>query len=210
MILGNKAIKEEMDKGHILISPFREDFLKGTSYDVRLDRYFVSPGENTSEIIKSRTKGADLTDPKVVEALYGYWVESDGVVLAPGVKILASTIEQIGSLTTDITTEIKAKSTFGRSIGLVCGCADGGAPGFATHWTLELVNNSPYTISLDYGTVIAQVKFIRVEGCDILYKGKYNADAGEAKTYSPEERGRMMAPNALKRVLDDLNPVLYR
>jgi len=199
MILGNKAIKEEMEKGNILISPFHEDFLNNTSYDVRLDRYFIFP--------KTGDGSMDVTDKNLVENLYESWLEADSIVLNPGEKVLASTIEQIGSLSMGITSEIGAKSSFGRSVGLVCGCANGGDPGYATHWTLELVNTSPHKVLLKYGTVIAQIRFSKVEGCDRLYSNKYNANGGKSRTYLPEERRAMIMPKALRVVIDDPQPI---
>ena len=52
MILGNKQIIKEKNEGNILIKPFYEELLQGTSYDLRLDRFF-----EISECHKHYTNG---------------------------------------------------------------------------------------------------------------------------------------------------------
>jgi dCTP deaminase len=181
MILGNNAIKRALINDDIWIRPYREDLLQGVSYDVRLDKYFCIPTLNSGF----------------------HCGVFDEYLLGSHDRVLASTVEQIGSLSIDITTKIHAKSTTGRQGLEICSCAGFGDPYYANHWTLEIYNKNPYPVSLKYGMVIGQISFEEVRACNKAYMSKYNNN-GTIKTYTEDERFQIMLPKEFKVITDDL------
>lgn len=164
MILGNDAILEAMDKGLIRIEPFNKDQLQGCSYDLRLDSNFIF-WDVGKDIDPSCDCVKDITYRQSYPA---------GCTIEPYERILATTIEKVGSLTTELTTQLYAKSSFARWGLEVCSCAGFGDPGFASNWTLEIFNKNRFSIVLKPSMIIAQIAFTQVVGCSKIYKSKYN------------------------------------
>ncbi|MDR1009275.1 MAG: dCTP deaminase [Rickettsiales bacterium] len=192
MVLGNRAILKALENKEILITPFEQASLQGTSYDIRLDGFFIDCDvESEAEVI---------TNAASVAALYAKMprIKSDEFVIKPGARALASTVERIGSLVAGITTTIHSKSSWARHGLEVCSCAGYGDPGYASHWTLEIFNKNSYPVRLEKGMKIAQITFYRVEGCDMMYASKYNAGGTQKELFSDEERFEMMTPKAIK------------
>jgi len=102
--------------------------------------------------------------------------EEQIIILNPGETILAHTNEFIGGLN-NITTMMKARSSYGRSFIEVCKCAGWGDVGYTNRWTMEITNISRYhAIPLVVGRKIAQIVFIRtgpIEGKSYSSTGKY-------------------------------------
>src|SRR5690606_37373263 len=160
---------EELKKGDIVISPFNEDQLATSSYDVTLGEYFYReqpPKFNHSLYnIWSREHmehvwGAD----KVARALpakeaykktnfdpAGNHPDDKVIIMRPGETILAHTQEFIGGRNR-ITTMMKARSSTGRNFIEVCKCAGWGDVGYINRCTMEITNNSKnYIIPLVVG-----------------------------------------------------------
>ena len=53
MALSDKKILEEMKKGDIIITPFHEDNLSTSSYDVALGEYYFAERKNTNTVYLS-------------------------------------------------------------------------------------------------------------------------------------------------------------
>lgn len=102
--------------------------------------------------------------------------EEKVILISPGSTILAHTNEYIGGMN-NITTMMKARSSYGRSFIEVCKCAGWGDVGYTNRWTMEITNISKYhTIPLVVGRKIAQIVFIRtgnIEGNSYAVEGKY-------------------------------------
>ncbi len=186
MIYGNLAIKELLQSGKIGIEPFNPEQLQGVSYDLRLDKYFIVPINVTGYPFNPLFNAFNPNKFMVEEFR-----------LQPKQRVLASTIEKIGSKSLDITTKIFSKSSWARHGLEVCSCAGYGDPGYMNHWTLEVFNKNEYPVLLQKGMVIAQISFEQVEGCSNLYSSKYNND-GKDKVFTDEERFEMMLPKKIK------------
>lgn len=197
MALSNKRILEEMKKGNVVISPFEEDHLATSSYDVTLGEYFYAE-QNPKHFQhiyniydKKQTEGVwgkkPLRAQAAKEIFKQYNFDFTGIephekviVLEPGETILAHTNEFIGGQNS-VTTMMKARSSLGRNFIEVCKCAGWGDVGYINRWTMEITNNSKhYTIPLVVGRRIAQIVFFETgevlkENKSYAKKGKYQS-----------------------------------
>jgi dCTP deaminase len=193
MALSDKKILEEMEKGDIIIEPFKRENLSTSSYDMTLGEYFFIEQEpkyfqNIFNIYeKEQVERIWGTKPhkarRAKEVFKNYKFEfgnispNDKVILlAPGETILAHTNEFIGGRN-HITTMMKARSSLGRSFIEVCKCAGWGDVGYINRWTMEITNNSKhYYIPLVVGRRIAQLIFFETGPIlekDYTKTGKY-------------------------------------
>ena len=159
MILSGLKIKEEVENGNIIISPFDEKMLNPNSYNYLLgERLFL---------LKD-----DIIDPKKPSSYDEIIIPDDGIILHPNQLYLGSTSEIIGS--DKYVTQLIGRSSVGR-LGLFlqvtapighCGCK--GA------WTLELKVVQP--LKVYKGMKIGQVTFWVIDGDkSINYNnGSYN------------------------------------
>ncbi|MBU2158719.1 hypothetical protein KKD81_02340 [Patescibacteria group bacterium] len=194
MALSDRRIKEEMKNGSIVISPFTEEQLATSSYDVTLGEWFFreQPTKYNHSLYNIWSQehmehvwGADKVERAVLakEAFKKYNFAFDGIhpddkviVLRPGETILAHTNEFIGGKD-HITTMMKARSSMGRNFIEVCKCAGWGDVGYVNRWTMEITNNSKnYIIPLVVGRRIAQIIFFETGPIlerDYTKAGKY-------------------------------------
>lgn len=208
MALSNKKIREEMEKGDIIISPFIEKNLSTSSYDVTLGKYYFEEQKNTlkndvyNPFDKSNVdkvwgveahiaqKAKDVLDEDLVN------IDKDDLIILikPHTTILAHTQEYIGGKN-HITTMMKARSSTGRNFIEVCKCAGWGDVGYTNRWTMEITNNSQYhTIPLVVGRRIAQIIFFetgQIESDGYEKKGKYQT------TESLEDLKQMWNPSMM-------------
>lgn len=179
-VLSDQAILREMAAHHIVIDPFCPENLSTSSYDVTLGKYYYR-----EQVPKPNPGGTFMYNPysrKEVERIWGtpqeatclskcYHKKCEGIhpddlviFVEPGETILAHTNEFIGGLH-DITTMMKARSSFGRNFIEICKCAGWGDVGYVNRWTMEITNNSQYyAIPLIVGRRIAQIIFFKTEG----------------------------------------------
>ena len=80
MILSDNRILEEIEKGNILIEPFKKECLGTNSYDVHLGRYLAT--------YKDR-----ILDAKEHNKIDMFEIPADGFVLQPGTLYLGVTAE---------------------------------------------------------------------------------------------------------------------
>ena len=199
MALSDKRILEEIKNGSIIISPFTEEHLATSSYDVTLGEWFFREqptkynhsldniwSQDHVEHVWGATKPERAIYAK--EALKKYNFKWEGIhpddkviMLRPGETILAHTNEFIGGKD-HITTMMKARSSMGRNFIEVCKCAGWGDVGYVNRWTMEITNNSKnYLIPLVVGRRIAQIIFFEtgpIRERDYTVAGKY---AGSTK-----------------------------
>lgn len=214
MALSDTRILEELKKGSVVISPFSEDHLATSSYDVTLGEWFFreqAPKYNHSLYnIWSREHtdhvwGADKVERAISakEAFKKYNFDWDGIrpddkviLLRPGETILGHTNEFIGGKD-HITTMMKARSSLGRSFIEVCKCAGWGDVGYTNRWTMEITNNSKnYIIPLVVGRRIAQIIFFEtgpIRERDYTKAGKY-ATSGSLSELKKNWKPEMMLP----------------
>jgi dCTP deaminase len=190
-MLSSSEILEYMRSGEIVIHPFNPANLGTNSYDVTLGKWYYREKQPTN------IDAFNIYDPYLkgdVDHVWGKPFYGGTVMLAPGENILAHTNEFIGG-SVNITSDMRARSSMGRSFLTVCRCAGSGDVGYFNRWTMEITNNSRYYhIPLVVGRRIAQIRFEKVGATfDYAEKGKYQAESDLAaviKNWKPE----MMLP----------------
>lgn len=188
MILSDREILAAVGKGEIVIDPFDERSLGGNSYDVHL-----SP---TLRVYRTRTVaqsrhclGVELgaqrwtDDPDDLDDLdmarepetIDVRIPERGIVLAPGILYLASTVEY--TETHRHVPYLDGRSSVGRlgvSIHVTAGRGD---VGFCNHWTMEIWVVQP--IRVYAGIRIGQLTYHTVTGdVDRRYDTKENTTYG--------------------------------
>lgn len=215
-LLSDVRILEELERGNIVIRPFKRENLGSASYDVTLGPYFFREQHpqipltlfnpyNRSHVEK--IWGEPQVAQKASEIM-NHWshlrdwegISPDDLVIliAPGETILGHTEEFIGGRN-GILGEMKARSSLERVFIDACKSAGWGDVGFINRWTMEITNFSVrYTIPLVVGRRYAQMLFFEVGETQKQYyqAGKYQ------KTASLEELQKLWSPQ-------DMLPKLY-
>ena len=170
MILSDKRILEEIEKGTILIEPYRPDCLGTNSYDVHLGKWLAT--------YKDR-----VLDAKSHNKIEYFEIPLDGYVLQPGVLYLGVTEEY--TETHAHVPFLEGKSSTGRlgiDIHATAGKGDGG---FCNTSTLELSCAQP--VRIYRGMPIGQLIYFVVEGeIETFYNKKSNAKYN-SRTIKPVE-----------------------
>jgi dCTP deaminase len=170
MILSDKRILEEINKGTILIEPFRPDCLGTNSYDVHLGKHLA---QYTSRVL----------DAKKHNKIEHFEIPLEGFVLQPGTLYLGVTEEY--TETHAHVPFLEGKSSTGR-LGIdIHATAGKGDVGFCNTWTLEISCAQP--VRIYRGMPIGQLIYFLVEG-DIQnrYNTKKNAKYNN-RTLKPVE-----------------------
>lgn len=178
MLLSDRRILEEMERGNIVIDPFDPQQLGTNSYDVRLGEWYFEPNRNLLTV--DFTSEADT---------HAFWGEprraADGIIaIRPGDTILCHTQEVVGG-TNGFTTSMRARSSIGRACLSVCKCAGVGDVGYIARWTMEITNHSHATVVLPVGLRVAQILFYAVGATLREYAGKYGQQAKHGQDWSP-------------------------
>jgi len=155
MLLSDRDIKSEIDKGRVVLEPYDLNMIQPSSVDVRLDRLFRTFENHKYAHIDPAENQPELTREVAVEG-------NDPFILHPGEFVLGSTYEVI-SLPDDIAGRLEGKSSLGR-LGLLTHSTAGFIdPGFSGHVTLELSNVATLPIKLWPGMKIWQLCLFRLE-----------------------------------------------
>ena len=147
MIYTDERIREEMDKGNIVIHPFQRKSLGTNSYDVHLGKTLGVYTDNVLDF-KNETAVSHIEIPK------------EGYTLVPGELYLAVTQEY--TETRGAVPIIEGKSSvarYGVSIHQTAGFGDDGFCGF---WTLEMTVVKPVIVYP--GMPIAQLVYHKSDG----------------------------------------------
>ena len=154
MVLSDRSIGEELERGGIVIDPLGEGCIQPSSVDLHVDRYFRVFRNDTTPFIDPKQAQEDLTE--LVEVGDG-----EAFILHPGEFVLGSTLERVG-LGNDLVARLEGKSSLGR-LGLLihstAGFVDAGWDG---HLTLELSNVANLPIAIYPGMKIGQISFLRM------------------------------------------------
>jgi dCTP deaminase len=159
MILSDKRILEEMEKGTIKIVPYDRDCLGSNSYDVHL-------GKNLATYV-------DLElDAKKHNHIKHFEIPDEGIVLMPNIFYLGVTEEY--TETHAHVPFLEGKSSTGR-LGIdIHATAGKGDVGFCGNWTLEISVKQP--VRVYKGMPIGQLIYFPVEGeIEVKYNAKKNA-----------------------------------
>ena len=214
-VLSDEAILKAMKKGQIYISPFDENKLTGTAYDLLIaskfyrvkkfdldtivvphdsSKIFVGPFEaQTITELKNEFNMKDLGDEETGKR---------GILLAPFERVLGHTVAFVGSTMPDITTEIRARSTavrWGISIALDAGL---GNPGYYNRWTVEIINLNDFWFFLPIeDEPLAQIFFKYVANPKSLKATYYQNAIVDPKELEDMWRVEHMLPKSLIRPL---------
>ncbi|HEX5429121.1 MAG TPA: dCTP deaminase [Pedococcus sp.] len=154
MLLSDRDILAEIDKGRVVLDPWDPDMVQPSSVDVRLDRYFRLFDNHKYPYIDPAEEQPDLT--RLVEVDKG-----EPFVLHPGEFVLGSIYETV-TLPDDVAARVEGKSSLGR-LGLLTHATAGFVdPGFTGHVTLELSNVATLPIKLWPGMKVGQLCFFRL------------------------------------------------
>lgn len=159
MLLSDKKILEEIEKGHILIEPFLKESLNSNSYDLHLGKLLGC--------YKDR-----VLDAKSNNKLELFEIPLDGYVIIPGNLYLGVTEEY--TETHKHIPLLKSKVSVSR-LGINIHSTSGiGSPGFCNTWTLEISCIHP--IRIYRSMPIAQLIYHCIDGeVEQLYNKKQNA-----------------------------------
>ena len=159
MILSDKRIKEEIEKGTIKIEPFERESLGTNSYDVHLGKHLAV---YTSKELDARKHNA----------IEHFEIPEGGYVLQPGVLYLGVTQEY--TETHAHVPFLEGKSSTGR-LGIdIHATAGKGDVGFCGNWTLEISCKLP--VRVYEGMPVGQLIYFPVDGeIEVRYNSKANA-----------------------------------
>ena len=170
MILSDKRILEEIEKGNILIEPFRKECLGTNSYDVHLGKYLATYNDR-------------VLDAREHNKIEEFRIPEDGIVLQPGVLYLGVTEEY--TETHQHVPFLEGKSSAGRLGIFIHATAGKGDVGYCNTWTLEITVIQP--IRVYSGMPIGQLIYFNVEGeIETYYSDKRNAKYNQ-RTVKPIE-----------------------
>lgn len=222
-ILSNVDIRSKLGDS-IIIEPFDNRNVNTSSYDVTLgENYYI---EREPLFAARRPQGYNIWDyeavqrvwqgpylPKTAREVFGKKVPGIHpgefvIQLPPQHSILAHTREFIGGRY-NVTTMMKARSSFGRNFIAVCSCAGYGDVGYINRWTMEIHNRSlHYTIPLVVGRRIAQIVFMSTGDVSGNYSttGKYQQIPDIDELMARWEPSTMLPRLDLDRDNPDLGP----
>jgi len=162
MILSDKEILKEIEKGTILIEPFDIENLGTNSYDVCLGKYLAVYDD-------------EVLDAKKHNKIKTFEIPKEGFVLKPNTLYLGVTIEYTETLAH--VPFLEGKSSVGR-LGIdIHATAGKGDVGFCNTWTLEI--SATQAVRIYAGMPIGQLIYFAVSGeiknyYNIKGSAKYN------------------------------------
>lgn len=220
-VYSNKQIKQAIEEGHIVCTPYNPKHVAHASLDVTLGFYYYRTGQAKRGFVYNPFSEGDTHRyfGEVHQAIaHKDWCTANGVQLLenipadhpviplrPGERILAHTHEFFG-IKPPGAYQVKARSSWGRNGVAVCFDAGWVDPGYINRLTLEIYNlNEHETVLLPVGERIAQAVFLEtgeVEGSygesrDGGMSGKYQQGSNLdeiIEMWRPE----MMLPRAFK------------
>ena len=170
MILSDKKILQEIEKGTILIEPFNLESLGTNSYDVHLGKYFSVYNEK-------------VLDAKKHNKIKTFEIPKEGFVLQPNTLYLGVTKEYTETLAH--VPFLEGKSSVGR-LGIdIHATAGKGDVGFCNTWTLEI--SVTQAVKVYPGMPIGQLIYFTVsDEINNYYNAKRSAKYKE-RTVKPVE-----------------------
>lgn len=159
MILTDKRILEEIEKGTIKIEPYHRSDLGSNSYDVHLGSTLA-------------TYDNAILDAKQHNTITCFEIPDEGFVLQPNIFYLGVTLEY--TETHAHVPFLEGKSSTGR-LGIdIHATAGKGDVGFCGNWTLEISCKQP--VKVYKGMPIGQLIYFPVDGeIEVKYNQKQNA-----------------------------------
>lgn len=163
MLLSKDAIKQELEKGTIQITPTLDPSqVREASIDLRLG--------NTFRIFKKTKKFIPIVEDTDYKN-HTQEVVAEKFIIYPQETILGVTMEKV-TLPGNICAWIEGRSRFAR-LGLLIHISAGLIqPGISNHQVLEITNLGPNALELHAGERICQLVFQRMEG-SATYSGRF-------------------------------------
>jgi dCTP deaminase len=182
MIMSDRTIRDEIDRGRIVIDPFDPACVQPSSVDLHVDTEFRVFRNNRYPFIDVKQQ-QDLTELVEVKP-------DEPFILHPGEFVLGSTSERIG-LPDDLVARLEGKSSLGRLGLLIHSTAGYVDPGWDGYLTLELSNVANLPITIYPGMKIGQISFFRLTtAADAPYGtagNKYQGQRGPTASRFHEE-----------------------
>lgn len=162
MILSDKRILEEIEKGTIKVEPYDRAFLGSNSYDVHLGKWLATYREH-------------ILDAKKHNEIESFEIPDEGFMLYPHIFYLGVTAEY--TETHEHVPFLEGKSSTGR-LGIdIHATAGKGDVGFCGNWTLEISVKQP--VRIYHGMPIGQLIYFPVQGeIEVKYNQKKDAKYG--------------------------------
>jgi dCTP deaminase len=162
VILSDRTIREEIERGRIEIDPFEPACVQPSSVDLHVDRTFRVFHNQRHPFIDVKKEMTDLTE--LVEV-----PEDEPFILHPGEFVLGSTYERV-RLPDDLVARLEGKSSLGRLGLLIHSTAGYVDPGWDGYLTLELSNVANLPITIYPRMKIGQISFFRLStAADVPY-----------------------------------------
>jgi len=170
MILTDKEILEEIEKGTVVIEPYDRECLGTNSYDVHLGKYLANYTDRE-------------LDAKKHNKVNHFEIPEEGIVLEPNTLYLGVTHEYTESHAH--VPFLEGKSSTGR-LGIdIHATAGKGDVGFCNTWTLEISVTQPVRVYA--GMPIGQLIYFKIDGTvDRPYHSKVGAKYN-GRTIKPME-----------------------
>ncbi len=164
MVLSDVDIRKRLSKD-LKISPFSEESIQPSSYDLHLASKFIIFDNHFTEIIDVKAKN---TNSKIVD------VKDEGYFLIHPNNFILGATQEIVKIPNDLVARIEGKSSIGR-LGLIIHATAGYVdPGFEGTLTLEMFNLSSLPIKIYVNMKIAQLSFLEMTSPSSKKYGEYN------------------------------------
>jgi len=172
MVLSKTKILEMMKKGELLITPFVKENLGAASIDLRLGNEFLVPKGKCKIAVRENTYFSKEFQNCVKKTKVG----KEGITLKPFQLVLGTTQEKI-TLSKNLCGTLQGRSRFARLGVMVHISSDFVHPGVDNMQVLEILNVSPFTLTLYPGMKICQILFERMEK-GVEYQGSFKKQRG--------------------------------
>lgn len=213
-VFSNKQIREAIDAGHIVCTPFIDKHVSHASLDVTLGHYYYRTGQEQTGYVYNPFDETDVKryfGPAQLAIKHKEWCAANNVSLLsgipanhpviplrPGERILAHTHEFFG-IKPPGASMVKSRSSWGRNGIAVCFDAGWVDPGYINRLTLEIYNlNQHETVLLPVGERIAQIVFMETGDVD----GDYGLGRNDAFS------GKYQSGTDLDKLIRDWKPEL--
>ena len=170
MVLSDRAIKQAIEEGRLVIKPFDEKNLQPSSVDLLMGNNFL--------IFKNAKKPfLDVKKDNPRDFMERIEIDKgEPIIVHPGEFVLGTTQEWF-EIPRDLVARLEGKSSLGR-LGIIVHATAGYVdPGFRGELTLEITNMANIPIALYAGMKIAQISFFELKGKPQLVYGSKAANS---------------------------------
>ncbi len=172
MVLSKTRILEMMKKGELSVTPFEKQNLGAASIDLRVGNRFLVPKGKCKIKVNEDTYFSKEFQKCVKKVKVG----KEGLVLKPFQLVLGTTQERV-TLSKNLCGTLQGRSRFARLGVMVHISSNFVHPGVDNVQVLEILNVSPFTLTLFPGMKICQIRFDYVED-GMEYQGSFKKQKG--------------------------------